>query len=89
MKREDENRLVPQEIVMLARVAQSLMLVLNARLFTLLGMMFCAAGFGWVLWQPDWIRAFGACAFAVLVYWPVARMEAKRIAAVQSNEGDA
>ncbi len=86
MKREELKNLVPQELVMIANVAQSLMLVLNARLFTLLGMFFCAAAFGWTMWQPDWIRFAGACAFSVLVYWPVTRMEARRIAAQTQGE---
>jgi hypothetical protein len=85
MKNEMKN-LLPQELMVVARITQSMMLILNARLFTLLGMGLCAAAFGWTLWQPDWIRAFGACAFAVLVYWPAVRMEAKRIA--QTTEGE-
>ncbi len=86
MNREELKNLVPQEVVILANVAHSLMLVLNARLFTLLGMSFCAAAFGWVMWQPDWIRAFAACAFTVLCFWPLARMEANRIAATQGDQ---
>ncbi len=80
------SKMVPQELVMLAHVAQGLLIILNARLFTLLGMFLCASAFGWVLWQPDWIRAFAACAFAMIVYWPVVRMEAKRIAATTEGE---
>lgn len=86
MKRDELKNLMPAEVMIVARVAQAMLLVINARLFTLLGMFFCAAGFGWVLWEPNWIRAFGACAFAVLVYWPLVRMEAKRIA-TQTTEG--
>ena len=77
MKNELE-RLVPQELVMLASVVRASMLVLNARLFTLLGMALSACLFGWVLWQPDWIRLAGAVAFAVLVYLPVQRMESQK-----------
>lgn len=87
MKREDLTNLMPQEILMIARVAQSLMLVLNARLFTLLSLCFAAAGFGWCMWIPDWTRFAAACAFAILVFLPLSRMEAKRIAA-QSPEGE-
>lgn len=83
MKNELKN-LLPQELMIVARVAQAMLITINARLFTLAGMAACAMLFGWVMWQPDWIRAFGACAFAVLVYWPLVRMEAKRIA--QTNE---
>ena len=84
--KNEMGKLIPQELVLVANVTRAMMGILNARLFTLLGMVFCAAAFGWVLWQPDWIRAFGACAFAVLVYWPLVRMEAKRIA--QTTEGE-
>lgn len=54
------------------------MMVLNARVFTLLGLLLSAAAFGYVLYQPDWVRAFAACAFALLVFWPLQRMEAQR-----------
>lgn len=84
MKNEMKN-LMPQEMVAIARITQALMVILNARLFTLLGMALCASGFGWVLWQPDWIRAFAACAFAVLVYWPLVRMEAQRHAKTEGE----
>lgn len=77
--RNEIERLVPAELMAVARVAQALLIVLNARLFTLLGMGLCAALFGWVLWQPDWIRFAGACAFAILCYLPAQRMEQRRI----------
>ncbi len=82
MKREIEN-LMPQELVAVARISQALLIVLNARLFTLLGMALSAALFGWVMWQPDWIRFAGACAFAALVFLPIHRLEQRRQQAAQ------
>ncbi len=86
MRNEIEN-LLPQELVAVARISQALLIVLNARLFTLLGMALSASLFGWVMWQPDWIRFAGACAFAVIVYLPVQRLEHNRNKAQeQANE---
>jgi hypothetical protein len=76
--KNDMDKLIPQELIALSRFCSAAMLILNARLFTLIGMIFCATGFGWVMWEPDWIRAFAACAFSLLVFWPLARMEARR-----------
>lgn len=85
MQRET-GKLIPQELVALATVCKALLVIVNARLFTLLGMLLCAAAFGYVLWQPDWIRAFAACAFACLVYWPLVRMEVKRTAQPEGEQ---
>lgn len=77
--KNDIKNLVPQEVIFLARFCQNAMLILNARLFTLLGMLLCAMAFGWVMWLPDWTRFAAACAFAVIVYLPAQRMESRRI----------
>ncbi len=87
MKRDSVQNLLPPELVALARVCQALMTVLNARLFTLLGMLLCAGAFGYVLWQPDWIRFAGACAFAALVYLPIVRIENGRIVQQENDNG--
>ncbi len=80
------DRLVPMQVVALAKFCRAAMLILNARLFTLVGLIFCAVGFGWVMWQPDWVRFAGACAFALLVFWPLQRMEARR--EISTNGGE-
>ena len=77
--KNDIEKLVPADLIRLARFSQAALIIVNARLFTLLGTMLSACAFGWVLWEPNWIRAFGACAFALLVFWPLQRMEAHRI----------
>jgi len=78
MKNEIKN-LLPEELIRLARFCQAALLLLNARMFTLLGMLLSACLFGWVLWQPDWIRFAGAVAFAILVFMPLQRMENQRV----------
>lgn len=89
MKNEMQH-LMPKEMVALARFCQAAMLILNARLFTLVGLLLCAAAFGYVLWQPDAVRLAGACAFALLVFWPLQRMEARReITSTGGQDGNA
>lgn len=78
--KDETQHLIPEELMFLARFCREALVILNARLFTLLGTLLAAAMFGWVLWQPDWIRFAGACAFALLVFWPLQRMEYRRIA---------
>ncbi len=77
---------MPAELMVIARVASAALTILNARLFTLLGMLLCAAAFGYVLWQPDWIRFAGACAFAALVYLPIVKLESNRINQEKNDE---
>lgn len=78
MKPEKINNLRPQELIVLVKFCQAAFLILNARMFTLLGMSLSGAAFGYVLYQPDWIRVFAACAFAMLVFWPLQRMESAK-----------
>ncbi len=84
MKRESAQNLVPEEVIIVARVAKAMLAVINARMFTLLGMILSACAFGYVLWQPDWIRFAAACAFAALVYLPIIRIEQRK----QENENE-
>ena len=65
----------PTEIQAVVRVAQVYLKVMNQRALTLLGMVICAGLFAWVMLAPDWTRLAGACAFALLVYWPIVRRE--------------
>ena len=78
--------LMPQELVIVANVTRAMMGVINARLFTLLGMVLAACLFGWVMWQPDWIRFAGAGAFAIFVYLPAQRMEHNRLTAEKEQQ---
>lgn len=85
MKNELQN-LVPKEVVALARFAHAAMLILNARLFTLFGLLLCAAAFGYALWAPDYTRTITAIAFAVIVYLPLLKMEARRATIAPTGE---
>ncbi len=38
----------------------------------------CMGLFGYAASEPDWKRVAGACAFAVLVFWPLLRLEAAK-----------
>ncbi len=73
------TQLLPAELIALARFCQAALTIINARLFTLLGLLLTAVAFAWVLVDPDWIRFSAACAFALLGFWPVQRMEQTRI----------
>ena len=64
-----------QAILTAASVAKKL---IAPRVLTLLGFFACGALFGYALWVPNWERAVIASLFAVLVYWPLVRMEKRR-----------
>lgn len=85
VKNEMKN-LVPRELIALVNFCQAAMLILNARLFTLLGLLLCAGAFGYALWVPDYTRTITAVAFAVIVYLPLLRMEARR--EIVTKQGD-
>ena len=87
MKNEIKN-LMPYELMALARFCQAALILLNARMFTLLTTLLSACLFGWVLWQPDWIRFAAACAFALLVGVPLQRMEAQRIVKTEGEQNE-
>lgn len=84
--KNDLKTLVPQELIALVHFCQAAMLILNARLFTLLGLLLCAGAFGYVLWNPDPTRLLAACAFAIIVYLPLMKMEARR--EIVTKQGD-
>ena len=66
------------------RVAQGFIRVASERMMTLLGMLLTAVAFGWVLYEPDWIRLGAACFFAAMVFWPLTRLDKER----QHEPGD-
>lgn len=76
--KNDIEQLIPMQVVALAKFCRAAMLILNARLFTLAGLVMSFCLFGWVMWEPDWIRFAGAVAFSLGVFWPLQRMEARR-----------
>lgn len=82
MKNETAN-LMPAHVIALARFSQAALVALNARLFTLVAMLLAFGLFAWSALDPHWIRFATACAFAVLVFYPVHRMEQNKVV----NEG--
>lgn len=65
----------PAEIQALVQFAQVGLKIVSERSLSLFGMIICAVLFGWVLYAPDLIRLAGASLFAMIVYWPLVRME--------------
>lgn len=65
----------PKVLAALVRYVRVGTAVLAARILTLLGLFMCAGGFAWALWGPSWERVAAASAFAVLVFWPVVRLD--------------
>lgn len=63
------------EIQAVVQFCQIGMKILTGRLLSTMGMLICGGLFAWVLYAPDLIRLGGACAFALLVYWPSVRYE--------------
>lgn len=51
---------------------------LATRVLTFVGFIACAAAFGVALWLPTWERATIASLFALLVYWPLIRLETRK-----------
>lgn len=51
---------------------------LSERALSLTALVGCMALFGYAAVEPDWKRVAGACAFAVLVFWPLLRLEAAK-----------
>lgn len=71
------------QLVAIGRFAHFALGVLNARLLTLLALAAATALFAWTLYQPDVLRLATSCAFALLVFWPVQRLEHQRILSAQ------
>jgi len=73
----------------LVRYVKTGLVVLQTRFFVLLGLLLCAGAFAWTLWGPTYERIVASCAFAVLVYLPLLRLEgAKNGRQLASEETD-
>lgn len=66
------------EIEAVIQFARTGLLALTDRVLTFLSLLGTMALFGWVMLEPNWIRFAGACAFALLVLWPLMRHEAAK-----------
>lgn len=72
------NKMMAPEIEAVIRFAQAGLLALTDRVLTVLSLLGTMSLFAWVMWEPHWIRFAGACAFALLVLWPLMRHEAAK-----------
>lgn len=68
----------PAEVDAVIRFAQIGLRTLSERALTWTALAGCMASFGYAAMEPDWIRVGGACAFAVLVFWPLLKLETLR-----------
>lgn len=68
----------PINLMMLGKLVNASLRVLTDQLLTTVALLICGVLFGWVLYAPDWIRLAGASAFAILVYLPLVRAEARK-----------
>jgi len=68
----------PEEIAALVRFGQIGLRTLSQRVLTVIGMLACIGLFAYALWLPTWERAAIASLFAVLVYWPLIRIELRK-----------
>lgn len=66
------------ELDAVIRFAQAGLTALTDRVLTLLSLAGSVAMFGYLMLEPTWIRFAGACAFAVLVQYPLMRHEAAK-----------
>lgn len=74
--RNELKNLVPQDVIRLAAFCAAAMAILNARGLTLLGLLMCFSLFGWAAWKADYVTLLAACAFSVLVFLPLQKMQA-------------
>ena len=58
------------------------------KLLLLLTILLSAAGFAWALYGKDVVQLAAACAFPLLVLWPVVRMGRSNSTAVKQSEVD-
>ena len=65
-------------VAKLVQFAQFTLGVVWERVMLLLGIVLCAAAFGYALWRGEAIVSITACAFALLVFWPLVKLESKR-----------
>lgn len=68
----------PPEVEAVIKFARTGLIAISERVLTLLGLLGVCAMFAYAMLNPDWFRVGGACAFAVLVFWPLMRLEAAK-----------
>lgn len=68
----------PSELIVVTKFAQVGLRVLCERLLTFVAMLASCGLFGWVMYSPDWVRFAGACGFALLVLYPLIRLDSAK-----------
>lgn len=72
------DKIQAPEIEAMVRFARAGLLALSERVLTLLGLIMSFSLAGWSMLEPTWQRGAIVAAFAILVYWPLVRLETKR-----------
>ncbi len=85
MRNEIES-LAPAQLIVLVQFCKAAMLILNARMFTLGGLLMAFGLFGYAAWRAEYASLLAAAAFALMVFLPLQRMEARR--EISTNGGD-
>lgn len=68
----------PAEVEAIIKFSKLGLQALSERVLTFVGMLACIGIFGAVLYDATWVRVACASAFAVLVYWPIVRLESSK-----------
>ncbi len=68
----------PAEVEAVIKFARTGMQAFSERVLTFTGLLACIGVFGAVLYEPTWTRVAAGSAFAVLVFWPIVRLETRK-----------
>ena len=77
-KEMSEMDIGAKEVEALVRFARAGLHTLSERVLTYVSLCACIGIFGWALYDGAWAATATACAFAVLVFWPVLKLESTR-----------
>jgi hypothetical protein len=61
----------------LVRYVKTGLIVIQTRIMVLIGLLLCAGGTAWTLYEPTWERVAASALFPILVFWPIIRLEKK------------
>jgi hypothetical protein len=61
----------------LVRYVRTGLIVIQTRIMVLIGLLLCAGGTAWTLYEPTWERVAASALFPILVFWPIIRLEKK------------
>jgi hypothetical protein len=61
----------------LVRYVKTGLIVIQTRIMVLIGLLMCAGGTAWTLYEPTWERVAASALFPILVFWPIIRLEKK------------